>query len=134
MTITLNMVGLMSYSWAWKATRKAIRNQCLYGQPVEIRVRKYLMNDQRDTTKERSGTEPKKTPESSLEEQVQRMFADMEKDKGRKLTQQEKNVARDQAIDFGDADTTSAVYGQLGGSFYHAEGIPAGWLDKLAMQ
>jgi ADP-ribosyl-[dinitrogen reductase] hydrolase len=33
-----------------------------------------------------------------------------------------------------DADTTASVYGQLAGSFYGANGIPAGWLDKLAMR
>jgi ADP-ribosyl-[dinitrogen reductase] hydrolase len=32
-----------------------------------------------------------------------------------------------------DADTTGAVFGQLAGSFYGAEAIPAGWLEKLAM-
>jgi ADP-ribosylglycohydrolase len=31
-----------------------------------------------------------------------------------------------------DADTTAAVYGQLGGAFYGAAGIPAGWRRKLA--
>jgi len=33
-----------------------------------------------------------------------------------------------------DADTTGAVFGQLAGSFYGVQGIPAGWLDKLAMR
>jgi len=33
-----------------------------------------------------------------------------------------------------DADTTAAVYGQLAGSFYGADAIPAGWLGKLAMR
>ena len=32
-----------------------------------------------------------------------------------------------------DADTTAAIYGQLAGACYGVEGIPAGWLDKLAM-
>jgi ADP-ribosyl-[dinitrogen reductase] hydrolase len=31
-----------------------------------------------------------------------------------------------------DADTTAAVYGQLAGAFYGEEGIPAGWLARLA--
>jgi ADP-ribosyl-[dinitrogen reductase] hydrolase len=33
-----------------------------------------------------------------------------------------------------DADMTAAVYGQLAGSFYGADAIPAGWLGKLAMR
>jgi ADP-ribosyl-[dinitrogen reductase] hydrolase len=33
-----------------------------------------------------------------------------------------------------DADTTGAIFGQLAGSFYGAEAIPAGWLKKLAMR
>jgi ADP-ribosylglycohydrolase len=33
-----------------------------------------------------------------------------------------------------DADTTAAVFGQLGGAYYGAEAIPAGWLAKLAMR
>jgi len=33
-----------------------------------------------------------------------------------------------------DADTTGAVFGQLAGSFYGVQGIPDGWLDKLAMR
>lgn len=32
-----------------------------------------------------------------------------------------------------DADTTSAIYGQLAGAFYGEAGIPEGWLFKLAM-
>jgi len=32
-----------------------------------------------------------------------------------------------------DADTTSAICGQLAGAFYGAESIPEGWLAKLAM-
>jgi ADP-ribosyl-[dinitrogen reductase] hydrolase len=32
-----------------------------------------------------------------------------------------------------DADTSAAIYGQLGGAFHGADGIPAGWLAKLAM-
>ena len=32
-----------------------------------------------------------------------------------------------------DADTTAAVYGQIAGAHYGAEGIPAGWRAKLAM-
>ena len=33
-----------------------------------------------------------------------------------------------------DADTTGAVYGQIAGAFYGAEGIPAEWREKLAMR
>ena len=33
-----------------------------------------------------------------------------------------------------DADTTAAVFGQLGGAFYGVDAIPAGWLEKLAMR
>jgi ADP-ribosylglycohydrolase len=33
-----------------------------------------------------------------------------------------------------DADTTAAIYGQLAGAYYGEEGIPARWLDKLAMR
>jgi ADP-ribosyl-[dinitrogen reductase] hydrolase len=33
-----------------------------------------------------------------------------------------------------DADTTAAVFGQLGGAMYGASGIPASWLAKLAMR
>jgi ADP-ribosyl-[dinitrogen reductase] hydrolase len=33
-----------------------------------------------------------------------------------------------------DADTTSAVCGQVAGAFYGASGIPTGWLEKLAMR
>ncbi len=32
-----------------------------------------------------------------------------------------------------DADTTAAIYGQLAGAYYGADGIPAEWLEKLAM-
>ena len=39
------------------------------------------------------------------------------------------------AVNLGDdADTTGAVFGQIGGAFYGVEGIPAGWLAKLAMR
>ena len=31
-----------------------------------------------------------------------------------------------------DADTTTAIYGQLAGAYYGQEGIPADWLSKLA--
>jgi ADP-ribosylglycohydrolase len=31
-----------------------------------------------------------------------------------------------------DADTTAAVYGQLAGAYYGVDGIPAGWLEKVA--
>ena len=34
----------------------------------------------------------------------------------------------------GDADTTGAVYGQLAGVLYGVEGIPAGWLEKIAQR
>ncbi|HRQ40851.1 MAG TPA: ADP-ribosylglycohydrolase family protein [Chloroflexota bacterium] len=33
-----------------------------------------------------------------------------------------------------DADTTAAVCGQLAGAYYGRAGIPAAWLDKLAMR
>jgi ADP-ribosylglycohydrolase len=33
-----------------------------------------------------------------------------------------------------DADTTAAIYGQLAGAYYGEEGIPAEWLEKLAMR
>jgi ADP-ribosylglycohydrolase len=33
-----------------------------------------------------------------------------------------------------DADTTGAVYGQLAGAYYGADGIPAEWRGKLAMR
>ena len=33
-----------------------------------------------------------------------------------------------------DADTTAAVCGQVAGAFYGIDGIPARWLDKLAMR
>ena len=33
-----------------------------------------------------------------------------------------------------DADTTGAVYGQIAGAYYGADGIPAEWRDKLAMR
>src|SRR5204862_6222436 len=33
-----------------------------------------------------------------------------------------------------DADSTGAVYGQIAGAFYGADGIPAEWRDKLAMR
>jgi ADP-ribosylglycohydrolase len=32
-----------------------------------------------------------------------------------------------------DADTTAAIFGQLGGAFYGAEAIPKYWLERLAM-
>jgi ADP-ribosylglycohydrolase len=39
------------------------------------------------------------------------------------------------AVNLGDdADTTGAVYGQLAGAYYGAEGIPAKWLDVVAMR
>jgi ADP-ribosylglycohydrolase len=39
------------------------------------------------------------------------------------------------AVNLGDdADTTGAVYGQLAGAYYGEEGIPAGWLSKLALK
>ena len=38
------------------------------------------------------------------------------------------------AVNLGDdADTTGAVYGQLAGAFYGANGIPAGWRQRLAL-
>jgi len=33
-----------------------------------------------------------------------------------------------------DADTTAAVCGQIAGAYYGIEGIPEGWLNKLAMR
>ena len=33
-----------------------------------------------------------------------------------------------------DADTTAAIFGQLGGAYYGLDGIPSGWLVKLAMR
>jgi ADP-ribosylglycohydrolase len=33
-----------------------------------------------------------------------------------------------------DTDTTAAIFGQLGGAFYGVDGIPSGWLAKLAMR
>jgi ADP-ribosylglycohydrolase len=39
------------------------------------------------------------------------------------------------AVNLGeDADTTGAVYGQLAGAYYGAEGIPAEWRAKVAMR
>ena len=39
------------------------------------------------------------------------------------------------AVNLGDdADTTGAVYGQIAGAYYGAQGIPDGWLEKLAMR
>ena len=39
------------------------------------------------------------------------------------------------AVNLGDdADTTGAVYGQIAGAFYGLEGIPAAWVEKLAMR
>jgi ADP-ribosylglycohydrolase len=36
------------------------------------------------------------------------------------------------AVNLGeDADTTGAIFGQLGGAFYGLDGIPARWLEKL---
>ena len=32
-----------------------------------------------------------------------------------------------------DADTTAAIYGQIAGAYYGAEGIPAAWRERLAM-
>ena len=40
-----------------------------------------------------------------------------------------------EAVNLGeDTDTTAAVVGQLAGAFYGESGIPASWLEKLAMQ
>ncbi len=39
------------------------------------------------------------------------------------------------AVNLGnDADTTGAVYGQIAGAYYGAEGIPARWREKLALR
>jgi ADP-ribosylglycohydrolase len=32
-----------------------------------------------------------------------------------------------------DADTTTAIYGQLAGAYYGEEGIPVEWRSKLAL-
>ena len=38
------------------------------------------------------------------------------------------------AVNLGDdADTTAAIYGQIAGAFYGADGIPAEWRAKLTM-
>ena len=40
-----------------------------------------------------------------------------------------------QAANLGqDADTTAAVCGQIAGAYYGESGIPAHWLDRLAMR
>ena len=48
------------------------------------------------------------------------------------------NTYRDailRAVNLGDdADTTAAVCGQIAGAYYGVQGIPAGWLDRLAMR
>jgi ADP-ribosyl-[dinitrogen reductase] hydrolase len=33
-----------------------------------------------------------------------------------------------------DADTTAAICGQIAGAYYGAEGIPASWIERLAMR
>lgn len=33
-----------------------------------------------------------------------------------------------------DADTTAAVCGQVAGAYYGVSGIPAGWLERLALR
>jgi len=33
-----------------------------------------------------------------------------------------------------DADTTAAICGQIAGAYYGASGIPAGWLERLALR
>ena len=39
------------------------------------------------------------------------------------------------AVNLGnDADTTGAVYGQIAGAYYGLNGIPNGWVEKLAMR
>jgi ADP-ribosylglycohydrolase len=39
------------------------------------------------------------------------------------------------AVNLGDdADTTSAVYGQLAGAFYGEDNIPAAWRDTIAQR
>ena len=39
------------------------------------------------------------------------------------------------AVNLGDdADTTGAVFGQIGGAFYGVDGIPPGWLEKVVMR
>ena len=38
------------------------------------------------------------------------------------------------AVNLGDdADTTGAVFGQLAGAYYGAEGISPEWLERIAM-
>ena len=40
-----------------------------------------------------------------------------------------------QAANLGqDADTTAAVCGQIAGAYYGESGIPAHWLERLAMR
>ena len=34
----------------------------------------------------------------------------------------------------GDADTTAAICGQVTGAYYGKSGIPAGWLERLALR
>ncbi|MDF1554519.1 MAG: ADP-ribosylglycohydrolase family protein, partial [Deferrisomatales bacterium] len=39
------------------------------------------------------------------------------------------------AVNLGDdADTTAAIYGQLGGAYYGVQGIPAPWAEVLAFR
>ncbi|MBP2145421.1 ADP-ribosylglycohydrolase [Methanofollis sp. W23] len=39
------------------------------------------------------------------------------------------------AVNLGDdADTTGAVYGQIAGAYYGEEGIPAAWVERLALR
>jgi hypothetical protein len=67
---------------------------------AEIKVPEYSMNHQPDTTKEQSGTEPKKTPELSPEEQS--FIEWMERSERRKLTQEERERYIRQAKEFGE--------------------------------
>jgi ADP-ribosylglycohydrolase len=39
------------------------------------------------------------------------------------------------AVNLGDdADTTGAVYGQIAGAYYGADGIPSAWRSELALK
>jgi hypothetical protein len=98
----LKMTVRTSYLWGGVGIRKVAAKEHLRGHPVAIKVDTYQMSDQHDTTHQKSGTEPKKTHEHSLEEQWQQLLAHLEQSKGRKLTEQEKHLARAQAEDFGD--------------------------------
>jgi hypothetical protein len=60
------------------------------------------VKNQTGITTQQTGTEQKKTPEPSLEEQWQELLAYLEKCEGRPLTEQEKHLSKAQAMDFGE--------------------------------